>query len=145
MPVFVHKKQQALTNNDSWNSFVTYRVSVLNNHHLKIYSMKKLLFLILGAGLTMTTMAQTKVISKVPEKNEIKHDIKVKRAHKKEAIKNLAQLKIKKAGKEQDVVNAKRKEIHEDAKDLRAVGVKHPTRDAKKEIRKEKKIAKGNG
>ena len=104
--------------------------------------MKKLLFLILGAGLTMTTMAQTKVISKTPEKAEIKHDIKVKRAHKKEVIKNLAKLKIKKAGKEQDVVNAKRKEIHQDTKDLRAVGVKHPAHEAKKEIRKEKK---GNG
>lgn len=107
--------------------------------------MKKLLFLILGAGLAVTTMGQTKVISKQPEKEEIKHDIKVKRAHKKEAFKNLAKLKIKKAGKEQDVVNSKRKEIHKDAKDLRALGVKSPAHEAKKEIRKEKKIAKGNG
>lgn len=106
--------------------------------------MKKLLFLILGAGLSMTTMAQTKVISKTPEKNEIKHDIKVKRAHKKEAIKDLTKLKIKKAGKEQDVVNAKRKEIHQDAKDLRALGVKSPAHSAKKEIRKEKKANGGN-
>lgn len=102
--------------------------------------MKKLVFLVLGLGIAVTAVvAQTKVISKPAEKSEIKHDIKVKRAHKKAAVKNLAKLKIKDAGKEQDVVNAKRKEIHQDAKDLRAVGVKHPTRDAKKEIRKEKK------
>jgi hypothetical protein len=119
--------------------FFYYAGIGLKQSSLKIYRMKKLLFLILGAGLTMTTMAQTKVISKTPEKNEIKHDIKVKRAHKKEAFKNLAKLKIKKAGKEQDVVNAKRKEIHKDTKDLRAVGVKHPAHEAKKEIRKEKK------
>ncbi len=100
--------------------------------------MKKVLFILLGIGITMTTMAQTKVISKTPEEKEIKSDIKVKRAHKKAAVKNLAKLKIKQAGKEQDVVNTKRKEIHKDAKDLRALGVKHPTRDAKKAIRKEK-------
>ena len=100
--------------------------------------MKKALFVLFGIGLALTTMAQTQVISKQEEKKEIKSDIKVKRAHKKAAVKNLAKLKIKKAGKEQDVVNAKRKEIHQDAKDLRAVGVKHPTRDAKKAIRKEK-------
>ncbi|NCI50554.1 hypothetical protein GWC95_11510 [Sediminibacterium roseum] len=99
--------------------------------------MKTLLFILLGAGISMSAMAQTKVISKRPEEKEIKSDIKVKRAHKKAAIKNLAKLKIKQAGKEQDVVNAKRKEIHQDAKDLRALGVKHPTRDAKKAIRKE--------
>lgn len=101
--------------------------------------MKKLLFIVLGVGIAMSAMAQTKVISKKPEEKEIKTDIKVKRAHKKAAVKNLAKLKIKQAGKEQDVVNAKRKEIHQDAKDLRALGVKHPTRDAKKAIRKEKK------
>jgi hypothetical protein len=100
--------------------------------------MKKVLLILLGIGITATTMAQTKVISKTPEEKEIKSDIKVKRAHKKAAVKNLAKLKIKKAGKEQDVVNTKRKEIHKDAKDLRALGVKHPTHDAKKAIRKEK-------
>jgi hypothetical protein len=91
--------------------------------------MKKVLFVLLGIGITMGAIAQTKVISKRPEEKEIKSDIKVKRAHKKAAVKNLSKLKIKQAGKEQDVVNAKRKEIHQDAKDLRAVGVKHPTRE----------------
>lgn len=100
--------------------------------------MKKIL-VIAALCIGMTSMAQTKVISKRPEKNEIKHDIKVKRYHKKKAFKDLAKLKIKKAGKEQDVVNAKRKEVHQDAKDLRAVGVKHPAHEAKKEIRKEKR------
>ena len=100
--------------------------------------MKKLLFVLVGIGLTITAMAQTKVISKKPEEKEIQHDIKVKRAYKKAAIKDLTKLKIKDAGKKQDVVNAKRKEIHQDAKDLRAVGVKHPTHDAKKAIRKQK-------
>jgi hypothetical protein len=100
--------------------------------------MKRVLLILLGIGITVTTMAQTKVISKTPEEKELKSDIKVKRAHKKAAVKNLAKLKIKQAGKEQDVVNTKRKEIHKDTKDLRAVGVKHPTRDAKKAIRKEK-------
>jgi hypothetical protein len=100
--------------------------------------MKKLLFVILGAGISLSAMSQTKVISKTPEENELKHDIKVKRAHKKAAVKNLTKLKIKQAGKEQDVVNAKRKEIHQDTKDLRAVGVKHPQKAAKKAIRKEK-------
>ena len=100
--------------------------------------MKKLLFVVMGIGLAMTVMAQTKVISKRPEEKEIQHDIKVKSAYKKASIKDLTKLKIKAAGKKQDVVNAKRKEIHQDAKDLRAVGVKHPTHEAKKVIRKQK-------
>ena len=104
--------------------------------------MKKLLFLVLGIGIVMTTMAQTKVISKKPEEKDIKQDIKVKHAYKKAAIKDLTKLKIKKAGKEQDVVNAQRKDIHKDTKELRAVGVKHPQHEAKKAIRKEKKMEK---
>lgn len=100
--------------------------------------MKKLLLIAMGIGITMTGFAQTKVISKPAEQKELKHDIKVKRAHKKAAIKNLTRLKIKDAGKEQDVVNAKRKEIQQNTKELRAVGVKHPQREAKKAIRKEK-------
>lgn len=107
--------------------------------------MKKLVFIILGIGLTMTAMAQTKVISKKPEEKEIKHDIKVKRAYKKAAIKDLTKLKIKDAGKKQDVVNAQRKDIHKETKELRAVGVKHPQHEAKKTIRKEKAAVKGNG
>lgn len=104
--------------------------------------MKKVLFIVLGLGLAAGAWAQTKVISKPEEKEEIKRDIKAKRAHKKAAVKNLTKLKIKAAGKEQDKVNAKRKEIHQDAKDLRAVGEKHPTRDAKKAIRKEKQAGR---
>ena len=104
--------------------------------------MKKLLCIVLGIGFGMTAMAQTKVISKKPEEKEIKQDIKVKHAYKKAAVKDLTKLRIKKAGKEQDVVNAKRKEIHEEAKELRAVGVKHPAHEAKKKIRKEKAAAK---
>ena len=107
--------------------------------------MKKLLFLTLAIGLTMTVMAQTKVISKKPEEKELKQDIKVKRAYKKAAVKDLTKLKIKKAGKEQDVVNAQRKDIHKETKELRAVGVKHPTQEAKKKIRKEKEAVKDNG
>ena len=101
--------------------------------------MKKLFIFIMSLGIGMTAIAQTKVIAERPEKSEIKHDIKSKRYHKKKAIKDLTKLKIKKAGKEQDVVNAKRKEVHQDTKDLRAVGVKHPAHEAKKEIRKEKR------
>ncbi len=107
--------------------------------------MKKLLFLALGIGLSMTVMAQTKVISKKPEEKELKQDIKVKQAHKKAAVKDLTKLKIKQAGKEQDVVNAQRKDIHKETKELRAVGVKHPAHEAKKKIHKEKEAAKTNG
>ena len=104
--------------------------------------MKKLLLAVLGAGLSISAMSQTtevprKDIVKKDEKQELRHDINVKRAHKKAAVRDLSHLKIKKAGKQQDVVNAKRKEIHQDTKDLRAVGVKHPTHQAKKVIRKE--------
>jgi hypothetical protein len=53
--------------------------------------MKKVLFVLLGIGITMGAIAQTKVISKRPEEKEIKSDIKVKRAHKKAAVKNLSQ------------------------------------------------------
>lgn len=105
--------------------------------------MKKLMLLAAGIGLSVWAMAQTKVISKPEEKAEIKHDIKVKRAHKKAAVKNLSQLKLKAAAKEQAKVNAKRKEVQQDTKDLRAVGVKHPQREAKKELRQEKKASGG--
>ena len=95
----------------------------------------------LGIGLAIGANAQAPVkqkeIVRAEEKAELRHDIRVKRAHKKAVFRNLAKGKIKTAGKHQDVVNAKRKEIHADTKDLRAVGVKHPTHEAKKEIRKQ--------
>ena len=97
--------------------------------------------MVLGIGLAASVNAQEPVkkkeIVRGEEKAELRHDIRVKRAHKKEVFRNLSKGKIKAAGKHQDVVNAKRKEIHADTKDLRAVGVKHPARDAKKEIRKQ--------
>ena len=98
--------------------------------------MKKLLFIIFGVGLAIGARAQQReTIVKSKEKAELRHDIRVKRAHKKAVWHNLAKGKVKSAGKQQDVVNTKRKEIHEETKDLRAVGVKHPTHQAKKEIR----------
>lgn len=98
--------------------------------------MKKILVIIFGVGLAISANAQQReTIVKSKEKAELRQDIRVKRAHKKAVYRNLAKGKIKAAGKQQDIVNTKRKEIHETTKDLRAVGVKHPAHQAKKEIR----------
>jgi len=105
--------------------------------------MKKLLFLILGISITVGgVLAQAQERIKKKEEQDIRQDIRTKQAHKKAAVKDLAHLKIKKAGKEQDVVNTKRKDIHQDTKELRAMGEKHPTHEAKKVIRKQKKLTK---
>jgi hypothetical protein len=106
--------------------------------------MKKLLFIFLGISITLGSFAQKQETVKKAEEKDLRQDIRVKQAHKKAVWRDLAHLKVKKAGKEQDVVNAKRKDIHQDTKELRALGEKHPTQDAKKVIRKQKAAAKEN-
>ena len=105
--------------------------------------MKKILFFALGIVLTANIMAQTLQNSKKADEKDLREDIRTKRAHKKAAVKDLAHLKVKSAGKKQDLVNEDRKGIHQDTKVLRAKGVKRPTHDAKKVIRKQDEAVKG--
>jgi hypothetical protein len=106
--------------------------------------MKKLvLFLFSAALVTGAAMAQT---AKQEEKKDLREDIRDKRAHKKAVRNDVAHLRFRKAHQQHEGKVEARKDQHATAKDLRAKGVEHPTRDAKKVIHKQHEAAeKKNG
>ena len=94
--------------------------------------MKKLLFLLLGAGLTTISFAQT--TPKKVEEKELRHDIREKREEKHEVGKDVTHLNIKKAKADHKDVVTEKKAERRHAAQLRRHGVKHPVSRAKHQI-----------
>ena len=106
--------------------------------------MKKfVLFLFSVALVSGVVMAQT---AKQEEKKDLQATIKHKRVHKNAMLTDDAHLRFRKAHQQHEGLEAARKNEHAIAKDLRAKGVEHPARNAKKTIHKQKEAAeKKNG
>ena len=100
--------------------------------------MKKVMFIIAGAMLTLSTMAQTTTpavpTKKQADSKDIRKDIREKRADERE-LRADVKAKDKKAAKaEAKEIKADNKDIRQDAKNLKAEGVKHPIKRAENQI-----------
>ena len=98
---------------------------------------KSVLFLLSIALVTATAMAQTKT----EEKKDLRESIQDKRAHKSAMASNAAHLRLRRSHQQHEKAQAARRLQHRQAKNLRAKGVEHPTRDAKKVIHQQKEAA----
>jgi len=96
---------------------------------VKFKSMKKLMFILIAAVLSVGAMAQSAV-----EKNQkdIKKDAREVRAERRQRNRLIMHGKFRKASREQKEVNIDRKGMNADKKELKIQGVKDPVKDAKK-------------
>ncbi|MBC7720988.1 MAG: hypothetical protein H7068_03140 [Pedobacter sp.] len=95
--------------------------------------MKKVMFLLLGTAITLTTMAQTTPTKKAAEKAMVT-DVKDLKAERNERNTKIAHLKLKSAKHDQREINADRKHLHANKKHLKNKGVKTPVEDAKAKV-----------
>lgn len=94
--------------------------------------MKKTLILILGVILTHISFAQT--TPKKVEEQQLRNDIRGKRAENKETVKDASHLKLKDAAADHKNAKIEAKAAKRHAKHLKKKGVKHPINRAKHQI-----------
>ena len=104
----------------------------------KQQNMKKVIFIVAGAMLTLTTMAQitTTPTKKQIDSKDIRKDIREKRSDKRQLKADIKDGDKAAAKGEVREIKADNKEIRQDAKTLKSEGVKHPFRRADKQIHK---------
>ena len=103
---------------------------------------KMILLLFVGALFSTCALAQTSDIKN--DKKVLQNTIKDKKEDKHQAGKDLAHLRVKKALRGRREVRRHRRSIHAQGEHLENHGVKHPVENAKKVVKKEKDLKKGN-
>ncbi len=96
--------------------------------------MKKIAFLLIGISLTAGAMAQTDPHKKADMEN-LKTDVREKKAASHKVNKDLSHVKIKKAVHDHKAVAKHNKEIRGDSKALKNRGVSHPVAKAKRQVK----------
>lgn len=94
--------------------------------------MKKLLFILLGVTFTTLTFAQTE--PKKVEEQQLRKDVRGKRAENKETAKDASHLKLKDAKADHKNSRVYKKAQKRHATALKRKGVKHPVSRAKHQI-----------
>jgi hypothetical protein len=103
---------------------------------LKMETMKKLLFLLLGVGMSAGVFAQTTEHEvKKQEARDMRTDVRAHKAATNKRNHDLAHARVSKAVHDQKTVSHTNKNTRVDAKMLRERGVDHPVTKAKREVK----------
>lgn len=101
--------------------------------------MKKIAFLLIGISLTVGAMAQTEPKKTDPKKKaemqDLRTDVREKKAASHKVNKDLTHVRVKKAIHDHKAVARQNKDIRKDSKALKNRGVSHPVAKAKRQVR----------
>lgn len=101
--------------------------------HLKIKTMKKILFVMLCAGLTFGAMAQDS--ARKAGMKDMRKDLKDINKDKKERAADLKAGNKTAAAAETKDIRSDKKDVAKDARKLKKEGIKHPVKRAQKQIK----------
>ncbi|HEY4337232.1 MAG TPA: hypothetical protein VGM89_15080 [Puia sp.] len=97
--------------------------------------MKKLIFVLLGVGLSVGAFAQTEHPVKKEEMSHLRGDVRAHKAATHQVNNDLAHVRVKKAVRDHRDVSRVNKDERADAKRLRERGVSHPVTKAKRQVK----------
>ena len=98
-------------------------------------TMKKLLFMLLGVGMSVAAFAQTDHPVKKEEMKDLRTDVRAHKAATHTVNHDLAHVRVKKAMQDHKAVSRVNKDERADAQRLRERGVSHPVTKAKRQVK----------